>query len=187
MSLNRIATYCFLLLIPAIFIACENDIKEVNAITSDKNPHKEHAEDIEIIYSEGGQVKAKLFAVEMNKNRVEKPFTEFKKGVNVKMYNDDLKEVSSLVANYAIKYDNTDETIVRNQVIVTNINGDRLETEELIRNDKTGELHTKEFVTIKTAKETLYGMGMKANEDFSWYRIDSMQGIISVNENPLTN
>jgi len=177
--------YLISLLFVSILLSCENSMEEVKSVTSDNAPLTERAEDIEIIYSEAGNVKAKLTAPELLKNRAEKPYTEFKKGVSVQMYNDDLVEVSTLNANYAIKYENDEETIVRNKVVVTNINGDRLETEELLRNDKTGELKTTEFVTITTATETIYGMGLQANEDFSWYRIDSMTGMIQVKDNEL--
>lgn len=160
-------------------------MEEVKAITGDNDPLTERAEDIEMIYSEAGNVKAKLTAPELLKNREEKPYTEFKKGVTVQMFNDNLVEVSTLNSKYAIKYEDDEETIVRNNVVVTNINGDKLETEELIRNDKTGELKTTEFVKITTATEIIYGMGLQANEDFSWYRIDSMTGMIQVNNNEL--
>jgi len=44
-------------------------------------------------------------------------------------------------------------------------------------------LHTDAFVKITTSTEVIYGMGLQANEDFTWYRIDSVQGIMNINQN----
>jgi len=162
--------------------ACENDMNEVNRLTKNNQPQFDYAEEVEILYSEDGIVKAKVNAPELIKDTSGKPFTEFPKGIRVEILNAAKEPISLLTANYGKRYDKSEETLVQNDVVVTNKNGETLETEELTRNDKTGELYTDAFVTITTKTEVLYGMGLKANEDFSTYRIDSVQGIFNVNQ-----
>ncbi len=162
--------------------ACENDMNEVERLTKANRPQYDHAEEVEILYSEDGMVKAKINAPELVKDSNGRPYTEFSKGIRVEILNSAQKPVTVLTANYGKRYDKSEETIVQNDVVVINKNGDKLETEELTRNDKTGELHTDAFVKITTANEVLYGMGLKANEDFSYYQIDTVQGFLNINE-----
>jgi len=178
--MKKVVLFFFLI---GVLSACENDMNEVDRLTKSNHPQFDYADEVEILYSEDGMVKAKINAPELVKNSTGKPFTEFAKGIRVEILNNAKKPVTVMTANYGKRYDKSEETIVQNDVVVTNKNGDKLETEELTRNDKTGELKTDAFVKITTATEVIYGMGLKANEDFSWYRIDSVQGIINVNEN----
>lgn len=178
-SLKQLVIYFFIV---CLLAACENDMNEVNRLTKSNQPQFDYAEEIEILYSEDGMVKARINAPELVKNTIGKPFTEFSKGVRVEILNAAKEPITLLTANYGKRYDKSEETIVQNEVIVTNKTGEMLETEELTRNDKTGELYTDAFVKITTPNEVIYGMGLKANEDFSWYRIDSVQGTMLINQ-----
>lgn len=172
--------YFLLALSIVIIVACENNIQDVERITRFENPLQEIASDIEILYSEDGQVKAKLLAPEMVKNSEGKPYTEFSKGLNVYILNKNKSITTELSANYGIKYDKDDTTVISQNVKVINKDGITLETEKLTRNDKTGELHTDAFVKITTETQVIKGMGLTANEDFSSYKIDSVQGYVSI-------
>jgi len=172
-----------LLLLLITMYSCENKLEEIKEITESVDVNLETATDVEIKYTEHGKLKAILLAPDLLKNTNSKePFTEFKKGVNLKLYNKVQKQTGFLQSNYAIKYEKEQETLVSGNVIVENENGNKLETEELKRNDKTGELTTDKFVMITTEKEKVWGMGLTANEDFSWYRIDSMEGTMQVDK-----
>lgn len=177
--LKQLVIYFFIV---CLLAACENDMNEVNRVTKSNQPQFDYAEEIEILYSEDGMVRARINAPELVKNTIGKPFTEFSKGVRVEILNAAKEPISLLTANYGKRYDKSEETIVQNEVIVTNKTGEMLETEELTRNDKTGELYTDAFVKITTPNEVIYGMGLQANEDFSWYRIDSVQGTMRIKQ-----
>lgn len=174
-----------IILLTIILYACENDVNEVERVTRFENPLEEVATDVEILYSEDGTVKAKLLAPQMTKNSESKPYTEFNEGLNVYILNKNKKVTAELSANYGIKYDKNDTTVISKNVKVINKDGVTLETEKLTRNDKTGELHTDAFVKITTKTQVIKGMGLTANEDFSSYQIDTVQGYISIFENPI--
>jgi len=168
-----------------ITVACENDVNEVERVTRFENPLEEVANEIEILYSEDGTVKAKLIAPEMLKNSARKPYTEFNKGLNLYIFDKNKKTTTEISANYGIKYDKDDTTVLRQNVKVINKDGLILETEKLIRNDKTGELYTDAFVKIIKNAQIIKAMGFKANEDFSSYKFDSVQGIVPMFDNPI--
>ena len=75
----------------------------------------------------------------------------------------------------------------KRNVVVINEKGDRLNTEHLIWDAITKEIYTKEFVKITTKDETIWGDGLKANQDFSKYEILNIKGSIAVNDNDETN
>jgi len=175
----------YVVLCIVIFTACENDVNEVERVTRFENPLQEVANDIEILYSEDGEVKAKLLAPQMTKNSEAKPYTEFNNGLNVYILDKNKNTIAELSANYGIKYDKDDTTVISKNVRVVNQDGDILETEKLTRNDKTGELHTDAFVKITKKYKVIKGMGLTANEDFSSYKIDSVQGEVRIFDSPI--
>src|SRR3954466_3949996 len=69
--------------------ACRNDTAEINALVSRNIMQEDKAEDVTIIRSENGKVKARIFATEFIRNEVAKPpFIDMKKGVKAEFYND---------------------------------------------------------------------------------------------------
>lgn len=174
---------CVSILLLIVVYSCENKLEEIKEITESVNVNIEMAKDVEIKYTEHGKLKAILIAPELLKDNTSKnPYTEFKEGVNLKLYNKVQEQTGFLQSDYAIKYEKAQETLVSGKVIVENENGNKLETEELKRNDKTGELTTDKFVVITTEKEKVWGTGLIANEDFSWYKIDSMEGTMQIDK-----
>lgn len=70
-----------------------------------------------------------------------------------------------------------------NNVRIVNRNGDKLNTEQLFWDENKHKIYTNKFVTIKTAREILYGNGLISNEDFTQYKITDLRGTIQV-DNP---
>jgi LPS export ABC transporter protein LptC len=101
-------------------------------------------------------------------------------GVLVLFYDDAQKEDGRLKAKYGISYDAQQKIIVRNDVEVVNVKGEKLNTEELTWDTKTHMLFTDRSVKINTGKEVLFGEGMTAKEDFSQYKIKHLTGTVKV-------
>ena len=64
------------------------------------------------------------------------------------------------------------------KIKVKNVNGDLLETEHLIWNEKKEIVYTEEFVKITTKNEVIYGKGLVSNQDFTKYTIKKISGTI---------
>lgn len=68
-------------------------------------------------------------------------------------------------------------------VVVNNIeDGDELNTEELFWSPRQKEFYTDRFVTIKSEDEVHTGEGLRADEDFSSYKIIKPQGTLLLEE-----
>jgi hypothetical protein len=163
--------------------ACKNNTQEINALMSKVNMQEDKAEDVIIIHSEGAKVKARLFAKEFVINQSAKPpFWDMRKGLKVEFYNDSTIVENTVTAKYARYYENQGNILLRDSIVIINRKGERLETEELVWNDKLKKFYTEKFVKITTPAQVMYGDGLEANQDFSWYQITNIKGVMQVNK-----
>lgn len=164
--------------------SCENDLAEVEAFRERLNVKVETVKEVEILYSDSAQVKVRVTGPTMlnNLDRTE-PYQEFVDGMLIEFFGPDGGITSTLVANYAIRYERRAEMIARDSVVWESVDGQKLETEELIWRERDAEVFTRKFARITTPNEIIYGHGFRANQDFSNARIQQVEGIISV-DNP---
>ncbi|MBL7882798.1 MAG: LPS export ABC transporter periplasmic protein LptC [Bacteroidia bacterium] len=182
----------FIILTSLFFVACENDIAKVNSITAElqnKLPI-ESGKNVEIIYSDSAKVKAKLTAPQLDRYITKKSQMVFPKGLAVIFYDGQQKQKNKLTANYGVGYDNgtqLEKMEVKNNVVVVNEKGDKLETEHLTWNAATQKIFTDKFVKITTKEEVIWGDGLEANQDFSEYEIKNVKGQLSIKEEEFKN
>lgn len=174
-------------LIPTIFIvgilySCENDINEVNALTANTNQPIRTGKNVELIYSESAKTKIKVKAPKMKEFAGEKNYMEMPEGIEVLFY-DSLQKVSTtLTANYAINRISENKMEAKNDVVVVNEKGEKLNTEHLVWIQDSAKIFSDEFVKITTDDEILMGEGLEANEDFTKYKILKIKGIINLKD-----
>lgn len=134
----------FIRLIPLFFalaavgIACEPDLQEVNRIANiEAEKPVDISKGVTIIFSDSAIVKAKIVADEMHQYReVEKPYFEFPKGITIFFYGPDGEETQNITSEYAVRYEFEERVVFRNNVVITRSDGIRIETEELIHDEK---------------------------------------------------
>lgn len=163
--------------------SCKNTNEEIENITgTSKASQLDKAKDVTIYYSDKGQLKAVIYAKEFIRNEAAKPsYADIKKGLKVEFYNDSLKIESTLTSNSARIYEEEGNVIVRDNVCVVNKKGERLNTEELVWNQKLDKFYTDKKVKITSSPtQVMNGDGLEANADFSWYKIKSLKGNINV-------
>lgn len=166
-----------------LFTSCKNDPKEIDALVTKNTMREDKALDVTILYSEDGQTKARLFSKEFIRNEVAKPpYIDMNKGLKVEFFDDSLKVKTVLTARYARYYEQQGNVLIRDSVVVVNQKGERLQTEELVWNQNVRKIYTEKFVKIHTPTQILYGDGLEANEDFSWYIIKNPRGIVQVDK-----
>jgi len=115
-------------------------------------------------------------------NDPKNPYTELPSGLKLVFFSPEMTKQSELTAGYGISYDKSDEMIARNNVVVVNVNGERLETEELVWNQKTEKISSEKFVKITTSDEIIFGDGFESNQDISNYKIRKIRGTMQVKE-----
>lgn len=70
---------------------------------------------------------------------------------------------------------------VKNDVVVVNEKGERLNTEHLIWDEKTRRIYTDVFVKITTPDKVFYGDGLDADDSFMKWVIKKPRGTFYVN------
>lgn len=89
---------------------------------------------------------------------------------------------STLTAKTAVQYPDKGRIIARDSVVLTTVKKERLETEELIWDEKTAKVFTEKFVKVTKPGEVIYGFGLEAEQDFSYWKITVPKGRIKVDQ-----
>lgn len=142
----------------------------------------EYAENIEMSFSDSGQLKAIMRAPVLERFPGEEPYTIFHKGITGDFYGSDGQVENTMTAKWGKSLDKEKLVELRNDVQLSNYKHERLNTDKLFWNQKTGKVYTDEFVKITSPTDTIMGTGFEANQDFSEYRIFKVKGEISVDE-----
>ena len=164
-----------------------------------KGPRKvvpEEAKDIVSMMSEPAtdsagkltaKVKGKLTAPYMLRfQRADSPYAEFPRTLHVDFYNDTMRIESQLDAHYGKYLQNQEKVFLRDSVVVKNIlKGDTVRCKTLWWDQHSERFTTDDSVRIYTPDKILYGTGMEADQNFRWYTIKKMTGIVLTKGNEL--
>lgn len=142
----------------------------------------EKVDSVTIRYSDSATVQVVITAPQLFRiNEYGNIRQEFPKGTNVEFLENG-KVNSTLTADYAIRYEAKSRIVVQNNVVWTSIDGKRLESEELIWDERTKKIHTKKLVHIVTPEQDIFGYGLEADQDFNTWKIISPIGDLKVDD-----
>lgn len=166
----------FLFFFLSALFACKDKVAIVHLEENAENIPIETGTDVIIQYSDSGVPKFIMKAPLLE--RYDKPvnYSEMRNGIFVEFFNTEGKANSTLNAKYGISYDDEGKMEAKNNVVLVNDRGEKLETEHLIWEEKTSKIHTKANVKITTQDEILYGEGLESNRDFTKYKILKIKG-----------
>lgn len=180
-GLERVLPLLAILLL-STFFACETDIEKVKIITTRDNFPVESAKDAEIIYSDSAIIKVRITAPQLDRYVEKNPYIELPKGIEILFYDEDLEVASQLTADYAISYEDDGRMEARGNVVLINEQGEKLNTEHLIWDEKKELIYSNEFVKITTADEIIMGDGFESNQNFTKFKIKNIQGTITIKD-----
>lgn len=183
-----LATYYKNIIIPVIagiimfFSSCErNNIEKINQITAEIDAPDIAVTNTEIIFSKNGRIEVKLISNQINRYLdEEEPYTEFPEGLYVEFYDSTNTVTSYIKANYCI-YDEKEELwTAENDVVSVSEEGDTLNTEFLIWDQKKEKIYSDQYVRITNEDGIIHGKGFEANQDLSDWVIKNSSGTINV-------
>lgn len=178
-----LAKAAFGIFLVLLLSGCVNSKEEVNRFFQSEEISIEVGKDVEILYSDSARVRVRIIAPTLL-NHVDKinPRKEFPDGVEVEFYNQ-FKEVESrLTAKYALQFEKKKEIIVRDSVVLVSNNNERLESDELVWDEKDKIIYSNKFVSVKTDKEQFYGFGFEADQEFTKWKIIKPIGELEVSD-----
>jgi len=160
-----------------IFAACENDISEVNQFFSKEETKIETARGIEMLYSDSAILRMRIVSPILIRHLDKSdPWQEFPEGLTVDFFDEEGKASGSLTAKYATRQENDNQFIARDSVVWESLNGERLESEELIWDEISDKVHTDKFVILRRPDEIISGHGFEANQSFTHWTIRAIGG-----------
>lgn len=115
------------------------------------------------ILTDSGRIQLILSSPLVEKyDKYDPPYSEFRSGINVKVYNGHDNPVAKVTAKYAKCIDNNLWEL-RDSVVVINENNEKLETELLFWNQEKDHIYTDRFVKITSVDEIIQGIGFESD------------------------
>lgn len=168
------------ILCTTICLSCkENDVEEVDKVVEDQKFNTEEADTVQILYSDSAKVKVQIDAPKLVSVASKKdPTQEFPDGVSVVFFNSKGGIKSKLTSKYAIREIAKNIIIVRDSVVLTNDEQQKLETEEMTWDEQKNKIYSDKFVRVTTPQQMIEGYGFTSDAEFSKWTMDTISGII---------
>ena len=172
-------TLLIMLYLATTLFSCTNDMQVVNKFIDEETEPDMMGEHVEFLYSDSARLKMKLVTP------LWKQFTsatekrnEFPEGVHVWLYKVTGELEAEITANQARHDIETDLIEANSNVVVTKVDGQKLETEQLFFDQKKGEVYSNKYT--KMTKDGSYegsGESFWAKQDFSVYKFFNKSGV----------
>ena len=169
---------CFLVF---LFSSCSNDPKVVETFAPNENFPSETIKEAELTYTEKGKVKVKIISKHIERYTARSTIN-FSGGIIVYFYNDSAIITSTLTAEEAIIDEKKEQMMAQVNVELVNHKQEKLNTEQLIWDEKSNLIFTEKTVRITTKEEVIFGEGFESTPDFSSYKITNVRGSINIKD-----
>lgn len=158
-----------------IFFSCSNDLGEIKEITNQVDGPDEITEEVTMYFTDMGRSKLKLESPLIYRFFEEKHTKlECPEGMIVTFY-DTLQQIESVLeANYGLLLSEDQYLKVKDSVVFTNYQGDRLDTELLNVYFGNDSIVTDAFVKVSTNDGVISGTGLVSNNNFTKYELLSI-------------
>lgn len=139
--------------------------------------------DVVTLVSDSGVTRYRIQAPVWRKyDQSNPPKEEFPEGICLEKFNEDLAIEATLKADYAVYDEDADRWELNGNVYAVNEAGEQFETEQLIWEQQTEQIHTDSAITITKATSVIMGIGMISNQNMSKYTILKPTGYFPIEE-----
>jgi len=168
--------------IVTMFFSCNNGFKQVQKLGISENEPLGIDYNINVKYTDSGRVSANLISTKMlDYSNRDFPYHQFTDGVTLYIYDKDNKK-STVVAENAFVYANTDLIDMQDNVVITTHDNQVLKTDQLFYNQKKEWLSTNKPVSFKTEQDIINGNGFDSNSEFTNAQVLEVTGIITLED-----
>lgn len=156
-------------MVTVMLLSCATDIKEVNEVSNDEEYPEMTGENMILLYSDSARIKYKVIAAEYIKmSKVSEPYEEFPQGLYAISYDADGKEIGSIRCKYAKKWEETKLWEARNQVVILNAEGKKLETELLYWDTEKELIYSDRYTKLTSGGQVIEGNnGFKSDQNMN--------------------
>lgn len=141
-----------------MLLACKNDIQEVKRLASEEQRPEMTGRNLEMVYSDSAKIKYRVITPEYLKmTHGKQNYEEFPKGLHVISYDVDGNEAGSIKSKYAKKLEDDMLWEARNEVVIINAEGKKLETELLFWDMKKEIIYSDRYVRLTADGQIIEG------------------------------
>ncbi len=166
-----------------MLFSCGNTTAEIAEISFEEGGPNEVTSNVTIYYSDSAIVRVKLTAPTIERyygQSADEEESLFPDGVDVTFLSTKGEEESHITAQWAKRYGDGKLLEAKNDVVVVNQKGEKLNTEHLLWDTENHLITSNAFVKITQDDQIIYGDGLESNEDFTKYKINNIKAIIDV-------
>ncbi len=169
-------------------VSCSSKVASdipVDLFSTKKTPSVE-AFNFETSYTDSGVVRyflktPRLLIFDQEKS----PYKEFPEGFHLQQFDQNKKPISELSANYGKNFELEQKWLATGNVVMVNIKGDTLRSEELIYLIKEDKIYSEKFVNIKKGDQDITGSGgFESDSQMSKWAFKKTSGHIYVTDQP---
>lgn len=169
------------LVLVGFLFSCVNDLDQIRRVTNDPKAPDEVTVNLDVMYTDSGAPKVHIYAKLAETYSVPEKVTKLKDGVKVDFFDEDGQIVSTLTALYGEVRTLEGKMFVRDSVQLYNhAKKQRMETEELIWNQKDSVIFTEMNVIVRSPAGVVYGQGIRTKQDFSNYTFYKPTGRLKI-------
>jgi LPS export ABC transporter protein LptC len=157
-----------------LLTSCQNDLQEVERIAGKKEVFATlSGRDVDMDYRDSGLIRLKLHAGTLKRYEfnVKEPYYEIDSGLKIIFFDKAGNQISTLSSRYGIYYENSKRVEVRYNVVVTNKEGKRLETEKLKWSENDSIRNEGDAYLIENDRR-MHGKKLIASNDFSHMELE---------------
>ena len=160
-----------LIVLSMIVLSCENKVSYIPNSDLLTLP-TQTVKDLVTVSSDSGRIQMIMSTPLVERyDNFNHPYSEFKSGIKVDLYNGEKNPVARVTAKYA-KFTNANNLWeLRDSVVVLNENNEKLETEVLFWNQEKDLIHTDRFVKITSEDQVTQGIGFESDSHLKRRRI----------------
>lgn len=165
-----------------MFFSCKNNFEEVQQIGVLQNLPVGVAENMNLKYTDSGRLKANLISDKMlDFSNKEFSYNEFPEGVVLYLF-DEANKKSTIVADYAVVYNNTNLIDLRGNVVITTETKDSIFAEQLFYDEKRDWVFSNKPVRYVSPSKVVTGNAFDSNRDFTSYGISEFTSIVFLDD-----
>jgi len=159
-----------------VFFCCKDNFESVQKMGISANEPQGIAEHINLKYTDSGRVTANLLSPKMyDYNNLDFKYSEFTQGVTLYLF-DKTNKKSTILADYAITYSNTDLIDLRKNVRIITTEKDTLYTDQLFYDQKNEWVFTNQPFKFLNKGNVTEGKGFDSDTKLNQLKILEIGG-----------
>ena len=170
-----------------MLLSCENNIKEVESITTQETHPEVYGENVEFVFTDSTRIQYKAYAIEFVQiKNEEEEYNEFTKGGSLIYYNKDGSQAWTIKCNYAKNFVKDKLWELRNNVVAVSDDGKTINSELMYWDQDNKKIYSDQYVRI-TEKDgqMLEGNSFTADDGLDRISLSQVSGEVFLEDKNL--